>query len=128
MCGRLDVLRRSDAWRGLVVDAEQRGCVVADADASDLFANVVPVEKQNSIRSALNDDRGVRGNASGNASGRGGDRNAHSFSRGWGGSGGDGGNGQGVPLPPGLRNEGTDGVGQQTADHHARAGLDYGDL
>jgi senataxin len=61
--GQVSALRQSVMWEKLVVDAETRGCVIRAADPRQLFAGVVPVERQEAAMEQIT--RGRRGTNSG---------------------------------------------------------------
>ena len=82
--GRMDALRRSPMWARLAEDAAKRGLVVADADSRELFADAVPVARQEAAMEEL--ARGRRGwRGDGGGAGRGG--GGGSGSGGWSGGG-----------------------------------------
>ena len=113
ICGNLQTLKRSDAWSGLVNDARSRNSVVTNAEAYDIFANVVPVEKQNRVLTAC----GGEGESSGARRGNAGKKQHSVFASGW----GRGQSVSAVPPPP--------APGQKNAVDSAQQGLDmYGDV
>ena len=89
--GRMDALRRSPMWARLAEDAAKRGLVVADADSRELFADAVPVARQEAAMEEL-----ARGRRGWRGDGGGGGRGGGSGSGGFGG----GDRGRAPPPPP----------------------------